>query len=130
MGTTAGLTFQDTGLAPSSPHDYSVIAYDAAGNVSQPALASGSTLADTTPPGLPTGLTATPVGPTEIDLSWTAATDDVGVDHYEVFRDGTSLGTTGGTTFNDTGLAGPGATATYTVDAFDAAGNDSGPRAR
>ncbi len=127
VGSTTGLGFQDTGLAPSSSHDYSVTAFDAAGNASQPALATASTLADTTPPGLPTGVTATPAGPTEIDLSWTAATDDVGVDHYEVFRDGTSIGTTTATAFNDTGLAGAGTTATYTVDAYDAAGNDSGP---
>ena len=34
---------------------------------------------DTTPPTAPTGLAATAISPTQVDLRWTAATDDVAV---------------------------------------------------
>lgn len=40
--------------------------------------------ADTTPPSVPAGLATTAVGSTTVDLSWTAATDDVAVTGYEV----------------------------------------------
>jgi chitodextrinase len=61
-----------------------------------------------------------------IDLSWTAATDNVGVTGYEVFRDGaaTAIATTTGTIFSDSGLA-PDSTHSYAVVAVDAAGNRS-----
>jgi len=39
---------------------------------------------DTSPPSIPTGLTAVNVGATTADLSWVAATDDVGVTGYQV----------------------------------------------
>jgi hypothetical protein len=41
---------------------------------------------------------------------------------YRVFRNGTQVGTTAGTSFSDT-LSGKNPTATYYVIAFDAAGN-------
>ena len=50
----------------------------------------GST--DITPPTAPTGLTATGVSTTQINLSWTASTDNVGVTGYRVFRNGTQVG--------------------------------------
>src|ERR1700733_11231156 len=48
---------------------------------------------DTTPPSVPTGLSATAVSSTQINLSWTASTDNVGVTGYDVFRNGTQVGT-------------------------------------
>lgn len=83
---------------------------------------------DTEAPSTPTGLAANPASPTRIDLSWNASTDDVGVNGYDVYRDGqtTPLATLPGSTlsFSDTPVA-SGATHSYTVDAFDAAGNHS-----
>src|SRR5207253_273490 len=82
---------------------------------------------DATPPAVPTGLTARAAGASAITLSWTAATDAVGVAGYQVFRDGgaTPIGiVTTGTTFTDTGLAASW-THPYTVVAVDAAGNAS-----
>jgi uncharacterized delta-60 repeat protein len=79
---------------------------------------------DTTPPAAPTGLTATFNPSTNaIDLSWTAATDNVGVTGYRVFRDGGLINTVNGTTFSDAGQSG---THSYGVTAIDAAGNESG----
>src|SRR5690348_10027242 len=81
---------------------------------------------DTQPPTTPTGLTATTVGSTSVSLSWNASTDNVGVAGYTVYRNGTVVGATGATTtsFVDS-TASPTTSYSYTVDAFDAAGNHS-----
>lgn len=82
---------------------------------------------DALPPTAPGNLSATfNTGTNAIDLSWSAATDNVAVTGYEVFRDGatTAIGTTTGTTFSDAGLA-PDSTHSYAVLAVDAAGNRS-----
>jgi len=46
---------------------------------------------DATPPTVPTGLTATAASTSQINLVWTASTDNVGVTGYRVYRDGTLL---------------------------------------
>jgi chitodextrinase len=81
---------------------------------------------DTTSPSTPEGLSATAQGRTAIALGWSAASDDVAVTGYAVYRDGgaTPIATTAGTSFTDTGLA-AGSTHSYEVDAVDAAGNRS-----
>ncbi len=72
-----------------------------------------------TGPTTPTNLQATVAGDTEIDLSWTASTDQAGtIQGYNLYRDGTKLGPVTTTSFPDTGLQ-PGSTHTYTVEAFD-----------
>src|SRR5438067_1035731 len=77
---------------------------------------------DTTPPSVPTGLRATAVSSSQINLSWAASSDNVGVSGYRVFRDGAQIATTSATSFPNTGLS-PSTTYSYTVAAFDAAGN-------
>ena len=126
INTVNGTTFSDNGQ--SGTHSYAVAAIDAAGNqsdLSNTASASGP-LPDTTAPSAPQGLAATATSSSAIDLSWSASTDDVGVNGYEVFRDGSAaaIGTTKGTTFTDTGLAAD-STHSYAVLAVDAAGNRS-----
>src|SRR5215211_1234746 len=79
---------------------------------------------DVEPPTAPTNVAATAFSSTRVDLSWAASADNVGVDHYEVYRDGNSVGTTPATSYSDTGLT-AGTTYTYTVKAVDAAGNSS-----
>jgi hypothetical protein len=71
-------------------------------------------------------LTSTGHGSDSVSLEWTAATDDVAVDGYNVFRDGAFAGFTGATSLTVTGLDG-GTTYTFTVHAADAAGNLSEP---
>lgn len=78
---------------------------------------------DTTPPSVPTGLVATP-GNAQVGLAWTASTDNVGVTGYRIRRGGTVVGTAVGTTFTDTGRTN-GVQYSYTVAAYDAAGNES-----
>ncbi len=80
---------------------------------------------DTQPPTVPTGLKVTSATSTTVGLSWTASTDNVGVAGYTVYRNGVALGTTNSTpSYTDT-TATPSTTYTYTVAAFDAAGNHS-----
>jgi hypothetical protein len=80
--------------------------------------------ADTSPPSVPGGLSATATSATRVDLSWSAAQDDVGVARYRVYRNGTQVGAPTTTSFSDT-TAAPDTTYSYTVDAVDAAGNSS-----
>jgi parallel beta-helix repeat protein len=77
-------------------------------------------------PSVPAGLTAAVSGPTQVDLAWSAATDNVAVTGYTVYRNGTAIATVDGaiTSYQDTAAA-PNATHTYTVDAFDGAANRS-----
>ncbi len=80
---------------------------------------------DTQAPTQPSNVTAVAASLSELDLSWTAATDNVGVAGYQIFRDGTQVATdTSGTTYADTGLAAS-STHAYIVKAYDAAGNTS-----
>ena len=84
--------------------------------------------ASSTPPSTPSGLSATPVSSSQINLSWNASIDNLGVSGYQVFRNGTQIGTTAALSLSDTGLAAS-TTYTYIVAAFDAAGNVSAPSA-
>ncbi len=78
---------------------------------------------DTVAPSVPGGLALSVVG-TTISLSWGLSTDNTGVAGYRLTRNGTVRTTTTiDTTFLDTGLAA--GSYTYTVAAFDAAGNTS-----
>ncbi|KKT61854.1 MAG: chitosanase, partial [Candidatus Giovannonibacteria bacterium GW2011_GWA1_44_29] len=90
-----------------------------------PASYTTGTPSDTSAPSVPTGLTATAVSSSQINISWTASTDNVGVAGYKVFRGGVQIATvTTGTSYSNTGLS-QATTYSYTVSAYDAAGNNS-----
>ena len=81
-------------------------------------------LADTLPPSVPPNLAANNITTTGVDLSWEAATDNVGVTAYLIYQDNVleeTVNTTGTT------ISGLEASTTYTfaVTARDAAGNES-----
>src|SRR3990172_4785636 len=83
---------------------------------------------DTEPPTAPGSPTATPVSSNQIDLSWPAATDNVGVTGYRVERQDpgsanfVEIASPTGTTFSDIGLAAS-SSYNYRVRALDVAGN-------
>ncbi|TDC27072.1 glycosyl hydrolase family 8 [Kribbella albertanoniae] len=83
---------------------------------------TGSDPGDTTPPSTPTGLAATGTTSSSVSLAWNASTDNVGVTGYVVYRNGTEVTTSAGTTYTDTGRTAS-TSYTYTVKARDAAGN-------
>ncbi len=81
------------------------------------------------PPSAPTSLIVTAVSSSQINLSWTASTDNVAISGYKVERcqdaacsNFAQIATPAGTTYNDTSLAGF-TSYSYRVRAADAAGN-------
>lgn len=79
---------------------------------------------DTTAPSIPSNLSANAISPTQINLNWTASTDNVAVTGYAIFRDSAEVATTTNNSFINTGLTAS-TTYSYTIKAFDAAGNRS-----
>jgi len=80
--------------------------------------------ADLTPPTAPGAVAAVAASSTQINVTWTAATDDeTGIDHYVVSRNGVEIATPGSAAlgFNDT-TADQAQTYTYTVMAVNGAG--------
>jgi RHS repeat-associated protein len=86
----------------------------------------GISVTDTTAPTWPTGstLTAVATSTSTAHLSWTAATDNVGVTAYRLYRNGTLDQTLSGTTLSTdvSGLT-VGVSTSFQVQAGDAAGN-------
>ena len=126
LAQVPGTSYLDVGLAAGTPYSYVVTALDEAGNESVGSGGATATTSDSVPPTAPGRLAATSTVETEIGLTWTASTDNVGVVGYRVYRSDvaaplTELPNTA-TTYTDRGLA-PNTTKTYTVVAFDRAGN-------
>jgi hypothetical protein len=80
-----------------------------------------ATTADTTAPSTPGPVTAASASD-HVTLSWPPASDDVGVAGYRIFRDGSLVQTTTATSWSDAAVT-AGATYSYRVEAYDAAGN-------
>jgi fibronectin type 3 domain-containing protein len=82
---------------------------------------------DTTPPSAPKALTATAAASGELDLAWQGSTDNIAVTEYHIYRGGSQIGIVPATSlaYQDTTVS-PSTTYSYTVRAFDAAGNSSG----
>ena len=80
--------------------------------------------ADTTAPSIPSGLIATALSSSQIYLSWSASTDNVGVTGYYVYRGVTRVASVSSTSYQDANLSSS-TTYSYTVAAYDAAGNTS-----
>jgi acid phosphatase type 7 len=83
---------------------------------------------DEQPPSPPPSLSGWAPSSTSVSLTWAAASDNVGVTAYRVYRNGTLRASIGpGTTYRDTTVL-PGGRYAYEVKALDAAGNESDPR--
>ncbi|MDX6439850.1 MAG: hypothetical protein QOF45_2433, partial [Gaiellaceae bacterium] len=126
---TPGYTY--TGLTCGTSYTFAIEAYDAAGNASDGAQATGTTSTaacsgsgDTQAPTAPAGLVASGQTQTSITLSWTASSDNVGVSGYGRYRDGTLVSSGTGTSYSFSGLA-CGTNYSLAVDGYDAAGNRS-----
>src|SRR5438477_377444 len=116
-----------TGLSAATTYSFTVSAVDAAGNasaLSAPLSATTAASSDTTPPTTPTGLAASALTATSLTLSWSPATDNVGVTGYRVYRNGTLAASPSGTSASITGLLAS-VLYSFTVSAVDAAGNAS-----
>jgi chitodextrinase len=130
VATTTQTTYTVSALSCDTAYTLGVDAYDAAGNHSPAATISWRTAAcpappaDTTPPSAPGGLSIGAATITTIDLTWTAAADNVGVTGYGVYVNGTQVQTATALRATVSALA-CGTGYTLAVDAVDAAGNRS-----
>ena len=125
-GTSASATGIFAGLTCNTNYTLAVDAHDAAGNRSSrtSVMVATTPCADTTPPTAPSGLASSNVTQTSLTLSWNAATDNVGVTGYDVYRNGIKTATVTSTSSNQTGLV-CGTTYSLGVVVRDAAGNSS-----
>ncbi|HSX28349.1 MAG TPA: Ig-like domain-containing protein [Candidatus Saccharimonadales bacterium] len=133
IAQVSGTTYTDATVTAKTAYSYQLQAVDAAGNVSGlSATASVTTpsVPDTQAPSAPTNLSATAVSASQINVSWTASTDNTGVTGYDVYRSNggsaTKIATVTTTSLGDSALSANTAY-TYYVIARDAAGNSSAP---
>jgi chitodextrinase len=101
IATTSSTSYSDTGLAASTQYSYYVVGYNSYGN-----SGNSNTAQATTPAcggsGGPTGLTGLASSATQNDLVWTAGTGSIS--SYNVYRNGSLVGTAAYTAYTDTGL--------------------------
>jgi hypothetical protein len=114
-------------------HNWIARAYDAAGNVRSSSTVSlnVNVTTDTTPPATPSGLSATAISSSQIDLSWSPSFDTggSGLAGYKVYRSTTQIATTTATNYSDNGRA-ANTRYCYKVAAYDNAGNTSAQSAQ
>ncbi|KMQ71467.1 endonuclease [Chryseobacterium koreense] len=114
-----------TGLNQGTTYTFYVVASDAAGNLSpQSNNAVGTTLTDSIAPTAPTNLSVVSVGSNNIAVEWTAATDNIGVDSYDIYANDVLMGSTSAVSTNISNLN-PTTTYSIYVVAKDAVGNIS-----
>jgi len=124
VGNQTGYTLQN--LVADQMYYIVVTAYDTSNNESGYSAEVVYTVPapDLTAPSTPASLQATATSTSQINLSWNASSDNIGVTGYRIYRGGTQITTTSNTTYQDTGLSSS-TTYSYTVSAYDAAGNES-----
>lgn len=114
-------------LTPGANWGLYVNARDAAGNVSQASatlpVSVPQCVVDTQAPTVPTALRASATG-TTVSLGWTAATDNVAVTAYDIYRDDVKVGSTASLLYTDAGRT-ANTSYRYAVAARDAQGNVS-----
>ena len=89
-----------------------------------PATITTLACADGQPPTKPAPVTVLDATPSAVTVSWPTATDNVGVDHYNVYRGATPIAETTSTSTTVTGLS-CGTSYSIGVNAEDGAGNAS-----
>lgn len=134
--TVQGVTIRNIGNLEPNVASYGVWGTSGATNVEILASAvfdigaAGTT--DTSAPSQPKNVVARVVSSSQIDLTWSASTDTVGVVGYRIYRctgnsctPGTTVhATSSGTSYSDTGLSAS-TIYGYKVVAYDASGNES-----
>ena len=121
-----------TGLQNGGTYNYYVKCQDEAGNLNSTDYFITFSISgtDTSAPTQPSGLNATAASSTQINLTWNAATDNVAVTGYRIYRcQGTCTpsiaiaNVTSGTSYNNIGLSSS-TQYTYSVSAYDSRGNE------
>ncbi len=128
VGTSTTTTFTESGLAPGTTYVYEISATNGVGlkgPLGGPAQVTTPVAIDTTPPSVPQNLAASGITEVQVTLSWSASADpETGVGEYRLYRDGSRVGVTVGTTLTDTGLD-PDTSYEYRVSAVNGDGVES-----
>ncbi len=131
LTTVSQTEFTDNAINASDTYRYYIVAFDAPRNFSvksaEVELESAPIVEgpDTTAPETTRGLVATAVTPETVTLNWETPVDNVGVDGYNVYRDGSYIDTVFAASYADANYP-ENDTASYQIVAFDAARNFSG----
>ena len=120
-----------TNLNAATPYTFRVQARDSAGNWStdgpSKTVSTAQATADLTAPVWPAdkALTATNIAGTSLTLTWTSATDNVGVRDYKVFQNTVEIATVSNSVYYEVSNLIPGTLYSFQVQALDAASNIS-----
>jgi chitodextrinase len=130
VATVSATSVAQSALSCGTAYAFAVVARDAAGNSSPQGQLTASTSpcsaspSDTTPPSAPSGLAVSNTTQSGLTLSWKAASDNVAVTGYDVYRDGAKVAAVGATSVAQSALS-CGTAYAFAVVARDAAGNSS-----
>ncbi len=116
--------YTDSDLSPKQKYFYAIRAIDSTGASLLSNEASATTFSDTSAPSIPSNLRTTYTTPSTISIAWDASTDNVGVDHYAIYVNGSLSNITKQTSFVLTGLTQSQPYAVY-VKAVDGSNNYS-----
>jgi len=135
-----GSTFSTTGgtshsvsllnISDGNIYNYYIKCKDSAGNKNNSdyvisfSVATAAPVQDTQAPTVPVNLAASVISGSQINLSWSASTDNIGIYCYHIHRNESLIDSVTGTSYSNTGLS-SGSSYSYTVSALDAAGNES-----
>jgi Right handed beta helix region len=113
-------------VSPTQTTTYLLTATNSVGSAAARVTVTVTSVPDTQPPTAPTLVSAFAKGPAEVDLVWTASTDNVGVAGYQINRNGSVVisVSSASLSYADTGVSAS-MTYTYSLKAYDAAGNYS-----
>lgn len=115
-------TYTVNSLQAKTKYYYKLRAVNNTGASSATTEVAGTTDADAVPPTAPANLTITGTTRSSISLSWTASTDDVGIDQYQIYVNGVLTYLTKSTTFDVNNLQ-FGTTYNIYIKAKDVSGN-------
>ena len=127
--TNGSTTINVTNLEPNSSYSFTVFGRDGIPNISS---VSNTVIVNTPPapdnenPSDPTNLLANNTGSSSTELSWTASTDNDGVDDYQILQDGQIIGLSGGSLSFQVNSLVSCTSYNFAVIAIDNSGNISG----
>ncbi len=130
VGSVAGSSYRDEGLASYTTYEYRVTSVGGTGDESGPSDPVSARTLDGSPPSVPGDLTGQAISQTQVSVAWSAATDpQTGITEYVVYRDGSEIARTASLAHGDGGLQ-AGQVYEYRVSAVNGQGmegNSAGP---
>ncbi|RUT46095.1 licheninase [Paenibacillus anaericanus] len=113
-------TYTVDNINPAKNYDFIIKAVGTRMNSNPVEVSATGGPAESEPPSAPTNLKGNAVSPFQINLTWTASAGTKGPQGYNVYRNGSKIGTTTTLSYNDIGLDSNTAY-TYVIKAYNAA---------